>query len=117
MEENSSFDQKFPRKTPQLVASTGSLYNGTNSSSRSERDANDASDHDTPSSESMLPRDAESGIFKSALWLVVACEFNCLLLTGNRSPDGTSIITSNADDVLRTFILYDDEIFSAALLR
>ncbi|MCJ1472405.1 hypothetical protein MMC13_001053 [Lambiella insularis] len=79
------------RAEPRLVASTEDFYCGSIASCRKRELTTVAIDVDSDGPDSANdPALQESNFFKSAQW----------------SADGTTLVTSSADNVLRTFILY-----------
>ncbi|RDL39823.1 Uncharacterized protein BP5553_04163 [Venustampulla echinocandica] len=81
------------RKLPKLVASTGSTYNCTVAESRvREGKLLNSESQDREASIGIFDDDLEVNYFKSAQW----------------TPDGTSLLTSNADNTVRTFIVPPD---------
>lgn len=95
-------------KTPSLVASTSDTYccSIADSKVRESRlkDALSLNEPSTPSAD-IKEEDLEANYFKSAQWYKPNSLPCIRLLTFHRSPDGTSLLTSSADNTIRTFIL------------
>ncbi|KAH8596142.1 WD40-repeat-containing domain protein [Bisporella sp. PMI_857] len=88
-------------KTPKLAASTDDTYNCTIIESKSRERNLLSTDIQLPARESpVLDDENESNYFKSATW----------------SADGTSLLTSSADNTIRTFIIPPDLLSSPAPL-
>ncbi|PVH82194.1 hypothetical protein DL98DRAFT_415466 [Cadophora sp. DSE1049] len=78
-------------KTPRLLASTGNIYSCTIAESRiREQNLRDGTPElETAAARTENEEDLEANYFKSAQW----------------TPDGTTLLTSSADNTIRTFIL------------
>ncbi|KAG0652451.1 WD40 repeat-containing antisense [Hyphodiscus hymeniophilus] len=101
-------------KIPALVASTTNTFCfSIDESRRRERvlqDANTYPNYDTATSNS-VEDGAESNYFKSAQWQAQTPRLQPhqdIQLTASRTSEGTSLITSSADNTIRTFILPPD---------
>ncbi|RKF71912.1 Telomerase Cajal body protein 1 [Golovinomyces cichoracearum] len=94
-------------KTPVLVASTLGTYSCSIAESKKREDRL----FDDSCSQLTREKDQGSNYYKSAQWFTTFsyCLLVCLqekeLTKTDRSPDGTSILTSSADNVVRTFIV------------
>ncbi|RKF83863.1 Telomerase Cajal body protein 1 [Golovinomyces cichoracearum] len=94
-------------KTPVLVASTLGTYSCSIAESKKREDRL----FDDSCSQLTREKDQGSNYYKSAQWstTISYCLLVCLqkkeLTKTDRSPDGTSILTSSADNVVRTFIV------------
>ncbi|KAI6247329.1 Guanine nucleotide-binding protein negative regulator 1 [Erysiphe necator] len=92
-----------PLKNPELIASTLETYRCSITESKKREDILLESSSSQPTGlEKRQENQDESNYFKTALWL---------------SPDGTSVLTSNADNTIRTFIIPPNLLSSEELIR
>ena len=71
----------IPKRVPQLVGSTGALYNGSGGLSHLENSENKitAISNESLGPEPTEPGSTEPSLFKSALWLVIVQRYGDLL--------------------------------------
>lgn len=101
----------FAAYNPELVATTGTTYScSIKESAHRETRPRDTTPLSAPLSEPTTAEDSgESNYFKSIQWCVLyAFIFSNIANESARSPDGTSLITSSADNKLRFFVAPPD---------
>lgn len=95
-------------KNPVLVGTTGSLYQGTIIETAKIGSAIGRNDRQSKTPKRQQSQvDEESNYFKSAQWYLslTSSSKRCQTKSWGRSPDGTTLLTSSADNALRSFVL------------
>jgi WD40 repeat protein len=100
---------KMVIETPKLVATSGDRFSCSIEESICRDKARDESQAQESSSPNCTAEGShETNYFKSMQWYFLSKKPLVSLADGTRSPDGTSLITSSADNTLRLFIAPPD---------